>query len=52
MLVYNITYITNRSRMMEDLPGTVLLFDDDGKPFPEMKRKVRKQMIKKMGLIL
>ena len=27
--------------MMEDLPGTVLLFDDDGKPFPEMKRKVR-----------
>ena len=43
MLVYNITYITNRSRTMEDLPGTVLLFDDDGKPFPEMKRKVRKQ---------
>lgn len=28
---------------MEDLPGTKLLFDDDGTPFPEPKKKVRKQ---------
>ena len=28
---------------MEDLPGTRLLFDDEGTPFPEPKKKVRKQ---------
>ena len=28
---------------MEDMPGTRLLFDDDGNPFPDPKKKVRKQ---------
>lgn len=43
MLVYNITYINEEKENMEDLPGTRLLFDDDGTPFPEPKKKVRKQ---------
>ena len=28
---------------MEDIPGTVLMFDDEGNAFPEPKKKVRKQ---------
>ena len=28
---------------MEDLPGTRLLFDDDGTPYPEPKKQIRKQ---------
>ena len=28
---------------MKDLPGTVLMFDDEGNAFPEPKKKVRKQ---------
>lgn len=43
MLVYNITYKTPKEKTMEDLPGTRLLFADDGTPFPEPKKKVRKQ---------
>lgn len=43
MLVYNITYKTPKEKTMEDLPGTNLLFDDDGTTFPEPKKKVRKQ---------
>lgn len=33
---------------MKDLPGTRLLFDDEGNPFPEPKKNVRKQSNSKM----
>ena len=42
MLVYNITYY-KRGDKMKDLPGTVLMCDDEGNAFPEPKKKVRKQ---------
>ena len=49
MLVYNITYIDKGAEPMEDMPGTRLLFDDEGNPFPEAKKKVRKQTNQKMS---
>ena len=49
MLVYNITYIIKENKTMEDLPGTRLLFDDNGNAFPEQKKKVRKQTNQKMS---